>query len=102
MKKISHPTIREVLKRYHGNNDKGLEIAHYADVPGLSKLGGSSAFTVSLLNLVNSYNVKNKISKRKLADLAINLEQNILKEKVGSQDQVACSFGGLNLINFNK
>ena len=64
-------------------------------------LGGSSAFTVSLLNLVNSYN-ENKISKRKLAELAINLEQNILKEKVGSQDQVACSFGGLNLINFNK
>ncbi len=101
IKKINHPTIREVLKRYHSNNDKGLEITHYADVPGLSGLGGSSAFTVSLLNLVNSYN-ENKISKKKLAELAINLEQNILKEKVGSQDQVACSFGGLNMIKFKK
>ena len=45
---IKHPTIREVLKNYHINKNKGLEITHYADVPGLSGLGGSSAFTVSL------------------------------------------------------
>lgn len=101
IEKINHPTIREVLKKYHTNNDKGLEIAHYADVPGLSGLGGSSAFTISLLNLVSSYNDQ-KISKKKLAELAINLEQNILKEKVGSQDQVACSYGGFNIIKFRR
>ena len=29
------------------------------------------------------------------------MEQNILKEKIGSQDQYACSFGGLNAIKYN-
>ena len=101
LKNINHPTIREVLKRHHKKRQKGLEITHYADVPGLSGLGGSSAFTVSLLNLIYTYN-NMIVSKQKLAETAINLEQNILKEKVGSQDQVACSFGGLNLINFKK
>ena len=30
----------------------------------------------------------------------IHIEQNVLKENVGSQDQVAAAFGGLNKIEF--
>jgi len=95
---IKHPTIKAVLKKYHKCN-KGLEITHYADVPGLSGLGGSSAFTVSLIKLLNEYYDK-KIENFKIGKEAIHVEQKILKEKVGSQDQISCAEGGLNLIQF--
>ena len=54
-----------------------------------------------MIHLINRYNNK-KISKNELAKLSINMEQKILKEKVGSQDQYACSFGGFNAIKYNK
>jgi D-glycero-alpha-D-manno-heptose-7-phosphate kinase len=41
------------------------------------------------------------VGKRRLASDAICVEQNILAEDVGSQDQVAAAFGGLNLVEFN-
>ena len=49
----------------------------------------------------NNFFNKN-VSKKYLADQSINLEQKILKEVVGSQDQIASSFGGFNEITFSK
>ena len=37
-----------------------------------------------------------------LAKEAINIEQNVLKEAVGSQDQVSAAYGGLNRIDFHE
>jgi D-glycero-alpha-D-manno-heptose-7-phosphate kinase len=99
-KDIKHPVIREVLKKYHKKKN-GLEIFYFADVPALSGLGSSSAFTVSMINIVHAYN-KIKISKEDIAKKAIYLEQVILKENVGSQDQIATSYGGFNYIHFKK
>lgn len=97
--KIKHPVVRAVLEKYDMNG--GLEINHNADLPAMSGLGSSSAFTVGLTNGINA--IKNiYISKSDLAKEAIHIEQNILKENVGSQDQVATSFGGLNKISFQK
>ena len=45
---------------------------------------------------------KKKINKFQLANQAIFLEQNILRENVGSQDQIAAAYGGFNYINFSK
>ena len=42
------------------------------------------------------------VTKRELALRAINLEQNVIGEAVGSQDQTAAAFGGLNCIEFNR
>jgi len=39
-------------------------------------------------------------TKRQLAEDAIHLEQDVMKEHVGSQDQVLTAFGGFNLITF--
>ena len=41
------------------------------------------------------------IAKRRLALEAIHIEQEMIKEHVGSQDQVAVAFGGLNKIVFS-
>ena len=73
---------------------------HTADLPARSGLGSNSTFTVGLLMAL--YAMSNKyVTKRELALNAINLEQNIIGEAVGSQDQIA-AFGGFNIIDYNK
>jgi len=94
---IKHPSVRECI-RYMGIRE-GLEIQHNADVPAMSGLGSSSAFTVGLLHSL--YALQGKITgKRQLAGQAVEVEQKWIKENVGSQDQVAVAFGGFNMINF--
>lgn len=94
---IEHPSARAVIK-YLNIND-GLEIHHDGDLPARSGLGASSSFTVGLLNAL--YSLKgNSPSKKQLADEAIHIEQNVLKENVGAQDQAAAAFGGFNKIEF--
>ncbi len=97
---IKHPSIKAVLKKYHRSQD-GLEIVHSSDIPGLSGLGSSSAFTISMLNLIHRYNGID-ITKKELVKKCINIEHNILKESSGFQDQYACAYGGLNLIHYDK
>src|SRR3989338_607927 len=94
---IKHPSVRECLKFL--NIDKGIEMVHTSDIPARSGVGSSSAFTVGFLHSLHA--LKGKIvTKRQLAREAIDIEQNIIKENVGSQDQVATAFGGLNKIKF--
>lgn len=94
---IEHPSVREVLKFLKIEN--GVEVVHHADLPARSGLGSSSTFTVSMLHA--GYALKSKYaSKYNLAIEAINIEQNIIGEAVGSQDQTAAAFGGFNRINF--
>ena len=76
------------------------EVVHSSDIPGLSGLGSSSAFTVSLIKLLSKFN-KLEFSKKLLKTRFI-LKRKILKENVGCQDQYACSFGGFNLIKYKK
>ena len=94
---IKHPSARECLNFV--NLDRGVEIQHNADLPAMSGLGSSSAFTVGLLN--GLYALKGKmITKRRLALDAIHVEQDMIKENVGSQDQTIAAFGGFNKITF--
>ena len=94
---IKHPSVRECLK--HIDLNHGVEIQHNADLPAMSGLGSSSAFTVGLLNAL--YALKGEmITKRQLALEAIRIEQDMIKENVGSQDQAVAAFGGFNKIIF--
>ena len=98
--KIKHPVVKFLLK-YLNYQKKGLEIVHGSDLPALSGLGSSSAFTVGLLQSLNG--LKNiYLTKKKLSTEAIKVEQDFLKENVGCQDQVITSYGGLNSITFQK
>lgn len=94
---INHPSVRAVLKYFKCK--EGLEIHHDGDLPARSGLGSSSSFTVGLINAVKALNGK-YISKEELAREAINIEQNVIEECVGSQDQISAAFGGFNLIEF--
>ena len=94
---IVHPAVREVLK--YLNIDRGIEIHHDGDLPARSGMGTSSSFTVGLLHAL--YALKGYMpSKQQLAMESIHIEQEILKETVGSQDQVLAAYGGFNHINF--
>ena len=94
---IKHPSVRECLRFMQV--DRGVEVVHSADLPAQSGLGSSSTFTVGLLNAL--YSLRHKMAtKRELALNAIHVEQELIKENVGSQDQTAAAFGGLNRIEF--
>jgi D-glycero-alpha-D-manno-heptose-7-phosphate kinase len=95
---IRHPAVREVL-RYLKVSD-GLEIHHDGDLPARTGLGSSSSFTVGMLHALYALNGE-KPSKMQLAREAIHLEQDIMKENIGSQDQVLAAFGGFNRIDFS-
>lgn len=97
IEEIQHPSIKACLKFMH--IDRGIEVTHNADLPARAGLGSSSAFTVGLLHALNGVTGK-IISKRQLALDAIDVEQNIIKEHVGSQDQTQTAFGGINVIKF--
>ena len=95
--KIKHPSVRECLK--YLKFKEGLEMQHNADIPAMSGMGSSSAFTVGLLNAL--YGLRGTmIDKRMLALEAIHVEQNLIKENVGAQDQTVAAYGGLNRIDF--
>lgn len=94
---IQHPAVRECLK--FCKIEKGIEMVHTSDIPARSGIGSSSSFTVGFLNAL--YALSGRMStKRQLAREAIYTEQVLTKENVGSQDQVAAAFGGLNRIEF--
>jgi D-glycero-alpha-D-manno-heptose-7-phosphate kinase len=95
---IEHPAIKGVLQ-FLSWQDQGLEIHHDGDLPARSGLGSSSSFTVGLINSLYALNGKRR-SNFQLANDAIHIEQNIINESVGSQDQVAAAYGGLNRIDF--
>jgi len=97
VREIEHPAVRAVLTWL--KCDKGLEIHHDGDLPARSGLGSSSSFTVGLINAIMALSGK-YISSAELADCAIHIEQNILKENVGSQDQIAVAYGGFNRVEF--
>jgi D-glycero-alpha-D-manno-heptose-7-phosphate kinase len=95
---IQHPAVRAVFK--WANVVEGLEVHHDGDLPARSGLGSSSAFTVGLVHALNALRGK-MVSKNMLAKDAIHIEQNLIGENVGSQDQVSAAYGGFNRIDFH-
>lgn len=95
---IKHPSVRECALFL--NLESGFEIAHNSDLPAGSGLGSSSTFTVGMLHSIHA--LQNYMpTKRELAMSAIHVEQNLIGEAVGSQDQVAAAWGGFNRIQFS-
>ena len=96
---IKHPSVRETIKFLKEKG--GLSLQHEGDLPARTGLGSSSSFTVGLLNTL--YALRGKIvSKKQLSMEAIHIEQNLIKEHVGSQDQTIAAFGGFNKIEFKR
>jgi len=96
---IQHPSVRGCLQFLEISD--GVEIHHVADLPAKTGLGTSSAFTVGLLLALRT--LKNETAdKHRLAMDAIHVEQELLREAVGMQDQVSAAYGGFNRIDFHQ
>ncbi len=91
---IQHKSVRAVLESYP--TSEGVEIHHFGDLPARSGMGSSSAFTVGMLAAANS----GRMGPYELASEAIRIEQDVLHENVGCQDQIFAAYGGANLIEF--
>jgi D-glycero-alpha-D-manno-heptose-7-phosphate kinase len=94
---VSHPVVREALRLL--GIDGGVELHHDGDLPARSGMGTSSAFTVGLLHALHALRGE-MVSKAQLAREGIYLEQEVLQETVGSQDQVLAAHGGLRHVKF--
>lgn len=95
---ITHPVVRTLIK--HLGIERGVEVHHDGDLPARSGMGSSSAFTVGLLHALHALQ-GNILSRHKLATESIYVERELLKETVGSQDQVFAAYGGFNRIRFS-
>src|SRR3989344_676169 len=98
LEEIQHPSIRACLA--HKDIFPPLDIHISADLPAKTGLGSSSSFTVGFLNALYAMQGK-KIPKQRLAEEACYVEQKLIRENVGSQDQFHAAFGGLNIIEFH-
>ena len=94
-REIKHPAVRGCLQFL--DFDNGVEIHHDADLPARSGIGSSSSFTVGLLLALHGLRHEMP-TKEQLASEAIHVEQDILKESVGIQDQILSANGGFRLI----
>lgn len=96
---IVHPAVREGLRFF--KQQRGVEIHHDGDLPARSGMGSSSAFMVGLVHTLHALNGQMP-SKKQLALESIDIEQNMIRENVGSQDQVAVAYGGFNHTVFHQ
>lgn len=94
---VQHPAVRECLKYM---NLRGVSITHDGDLPARAGLGTSSAFTVGLLNAMHALRGE-FVDPLTLATEAIYVEQDMIGENVGVQDQMATAIGGLNRLYFS-
>lgn len=96
---IEHPVVRCLLE-YLGV-ERGLEVHHVGDLPARSGMGSSSAFTVGLLHAMHALQGR-MVGTDRLIHESIHVEQDLLREVVGSQDQVSAAVGGFNKITFSR
>ena len=94
---IAHPVVRAALQ--HLQFERGLELHHDGYMPARSGMGSSSAFTVGLLHALYTLRGEQR-TRMQLAQDSIHIEQSLLRETVGSQDQVLAAFGGLKYVQF--
>ena len=96
---FDHPVLRETLQLLDVN--KKLNIGTFSELPSGVGLGGSSAFTVALIKILKAYS-GSLPDAHELAELAILIEREILKESGGVQDQYHAAFGGFRHYSFQE
>ena len=97
---LNHELIRESMKFM--DIKAGIEITSISDLTAHGTgLGSSSAYTIGVLNALANY--KNiSYSRYNLANDACKIEIEKCNHPIGKQDQFACTFGGINEINFSR
>ena len=97
VEEIQHPVFRACLKQCGLVRDVEIHVA--TDLPAFTGLGSSSSFTVGLLHALHAFK-GDRVLPSHLAQEAVYIEREVLKECVGLQDQYAAAYGGFNLMEF--
>ena len=98
---IQHDRVRELLKYF--NIESNIEICSFSNISTKGTgLGSSSTFTVGLANALAMHSKNLKLTRKELAELASYIEIEKCYQPIGKQDQYAASYGGFNVIKFNK
>ena len=95
IEELEHPSIKACLKHLKIYNN--ITIGHDGDLPARSGIGSSSSFTVGLLRGLYSL-LNQNVTPYELAQQAIYVEQGIIGENVGVQDQIMAAHGGIQII----
>ena len=96
---IQHPAVREVFR--YMEVKEGIELHHDCDLPARSGLGSSSSFVVGLLHALHALNGE-AVDKKMLSRESIHVEQDLIGENVGCQDQIMAAYGGFNVVHFHQ
>jgi len=99
VEEIQHPLAREAL-RLHNIRDK-VELTSIADLPAKSGLGSSGAYLVGLLTALHAYKQESAPNVQ-VAEEACHIEMNVLKERVGKQDQYMAALGGFRTLDITR
>ena len=97
---IKHDIIREALKMHLSDNPQ-IEITTLADIPAGTGLGSSGSFTTALVKALKSF-MRQHVSQEEIAQIACEIEIDLLKQPIGKQDQYIASFGGISEFTFCK
>ena len=71
-----------------------------ADIPAGTGLGSSGSFTTSLIKALYTH-YKKSIDTKELAQLACEIEIEMLNQPIGKQDQYIAAYGGITSFTFN-
>ena len=93
---IEHPAVKACLK--HLKIPGNISIVYDGELPARSGIGSSSSFTVGLLKALYALKSQN-VTPYELAMQAIHVEQCVIGENVGIQDQIMAAYGGIQVIN---
>lgn len=96
---ILHPAIKGAMEMLNWDNNEGIELHHFGDLPARSGMGSSSAFAAALLNGLQRLRGESP-RPHLIMEQAIALEHS--QGAKGCQDQVASAYGGFNFIKFNE
>lgn len=96
---IRHPSARECLR--YLDIEGGVEIHYVNDLPARTGLGTSSSSTVGLLLALHAFKGE-MVSREQVAAEAVYVEQELIRERVGCQDQYACALGGFLHLEFQQ
>ncbi|MFH9575349.1 hypothetical protein [Streptomyces sp. NPDC017230] len=93
---VTNPFAREALS--HHWDGSPLDLASFADVPGGSGLGSSSAFSVALVSGLEG----GRLTAGEAAEAASSIEMHGLGRPVGRQDQYLSAYGGFRVLDFHR
>jgi len=79
----------------------GIQIVMWADVSPGSGLGSSSAMTAALVSAIG-HHAGLPLNHRRIAEIACEIEIDLLQKPIGRQDQYASAMGGVNVLSFSK